>query len=366
MAVLLRSSGQDVLNLALSAASIMDEKSNLDTSLGRLPNEIIAEILLSYVTSINDPYIGNLSDWTHLMHVCSRWYSIIRNDPRFWRCIDLSWSESTIKRHLSLSGDCLLRLELTLYDKSAHELYNLPLPDLGIMGELLIRTGSDKNHLWIRENDPVTHAAARCAEAILRCEAPHLSRLSVQYDYASCVEEMEDLPFPSIRHLSSLEFLQLRGYIVIDRWSQTFPTSLRDIHIGKSSYARNAKHTISVSNIFCLLEDCPNLELLDITGSFPEPVSGLPVNEIDYSLSQSSGIIAQKLRRLSVSGLSCRIGALCSMASMPLIYSKPTSRSCSPHIGEARHLVISVNRWKMPLTQELKLDAMTSPSYPQV
>ncbi|KZT35731.1 hypothetical protein SISSUDRAFT_132734 [Sistotremastrum suecicum HHB10207 ss-3] len=247
MAVLLRSSGQDVLNLALSAASIMDEKSNLDTSLGRLPNEIIAEILLSYVTSINDPYIGNLSDWTHLMHVCSRWYSIIRNDPRFWRCIDLSWSESTIKRHLSLSGDCLLRLELTLYDKSAHELYNLPLPDLGITGELLIRTGSDKNHLWIRENDPVTHAAARCAEAILRCEAPHLSRLSVQYDYASCVEKMEDLPFPSIRHLSSLEFLQLRGYIVIDRWSQTFPTSLRDIHIGKSSYARNAKHTISLS-----------------------------------------------------------------------------------------------------------------------
>ncbi|KZS91432.1 hypothetical protein SISNIDRAFT_164337 [Sistotremastrum niveocremeum HHB9708] len=83
-AALLSSNVQDILDLALSASSTMNRQSNIDTPIGRLPDEIIADILLSFITSFNDQYIAEPSQWRHVMHVCSRWSSIVRSDARVW------------------------------------------------------------------------------------------------------------------------------------------------------------------------------------------------------------------------------------------------------------------------------------------
>ncbi|KZS91427.1 hypothetical protein SISNIDRAFT_456686 [Sistotremastrum niveocremeum HHB9708] len=105
-----------------------------------LPNELMAITLLYCVRSFDEQFVGEPSEWRHLMHVCSRWSSLIRSDSRFWRRINISWHSQTISRHLSLSKDSLLDLDITVHDQSVSDLKKLLRSTIGRAGALSIRT----------------------------------------------------------------------------------------------------------------------------------------------------------------------------------------------------------------------------------
>ncbi|KZS91425.1 hypothetical protein SISNIDRAFT_456684 [Sistotremastrum niveocremeum HHB9708] len=297
-AAALRASGEKILHSVLSASSAMDKRSNLDTITGRLPNETLANILLFYVDSSRDQYTVNPSYWKHLLHV---WYSVIRSDVRFWRSINISWSSHIIDRHITLSKDSILRFEISMYDPSVIDFESLLRENIERIGEIVLHTstydrysmGISQQGRGLKEKRNLLKAVA-CSTTLLT-KASRLSRLSVNYCSAAG-HTAETFRLPSIRHLSSLTFLDLQRCSFQKSWVEIFPPSLVHIHI----FSRDLSYIVAPADILHLIEYCPHLELLDISVRFSDEGS----RSKTPSLSAHRCIPARKLQQLSARGLS--------------------------------------------------------------
>ncbi|KZS89606.1 hypothetical protein SISNIDRAFT_469127 [Sistotremastrum niveocremeum HHB9708] len=186
-----------------SACSTLGRISNMQTPIGRLHDEVLAEILLSAkVSLVADGCFIDPCEWEYLLRICSRWTTIIHEDPRFWGAIDFAWNQTTIARFLSLSQDSLLSLRIPASDNFLRDRQDLLMPIVKRAKDINFRYQwyhSEVNHCSHTKkpprlidasspnpassiSEPVSiedkFAATRCLEESLIAPAPHLSQLT--------------------------------------------------------------------------------------------------------------------------------------------------------------------------------------------
>ncbi|KZS96428.1 hypothetical protein SISNIDRAFT_314926 [Sistotremastrum niveocremeum HHB9708] len=98
----------------------VSEQSNLYTDIASLPEELLAEILTTFVEMEMDlgqgmkkivfPGERKTHSWTKISSVCRQWNRIINHTPGIWSFLDLSWTQEPILRHAKLFKDAPLHI----------------------------------------------------------------------------------------------------------------------------------------------------------------------------------------------------------------------------------------------------------------
>ncbi|KZT32328.1 hypothetical protein SISSUDRAFT_1133217 [Sistotremastrum suecicum HHB10207 ss-3] len=316
------------LNLA---SATLNQISNLHIPIGRLPDEVVAEILLATVSAImgNGPLIDPCH-WEHLMHVCSRWTRIIREDSRFWRSINFAWNQTTVDRYLSLCKDGSLSLQMPSSAQFLLAYKNLLLRSMWRAKEINIITSDDQSkkcthNLWSTFNPPspisswsidrlgVTEAVfsgirSGCTAELLIASMPNLTKLMVHCSHSTAPTHS----LPPLQHLSSLVTLELYDCRLEGEWNCIFPASLRHLLLAYPAYLYpTPKPGVSIVNIIGLMTHCPSLNSLDVAGAI--------ITSVPQALQPRGTITAQQLRRLVVSDTSSAFDLLSHFVHAPLL-----------------------------------------------
>ncbi|KZT32912.1 hypothetical protein SISSUDRAFT_1054912 [Sistotremastrum suecicum HHB10207 ss-3] len=342
-----------------SASSTLNRISNLHIPIGRLPDDVVAEILLATVSAImGDGPLIDPCRWDHLMHVCSRWTTIIRADPRFWRSINFAWNQATIARYLSLCKDSLLSLQLPPSTDCLLDRKNLLFQSIGRAKDIKI-VASDCQSGECRHTKPssmlfpvdslttnmlgMTDAAfsgIRCPAELLTASMPQLLRLSVHCAHSTAPTHS----LPSLQHLSSLASLELYDCRLEEKWNLIFPPSLRHFCLAYPAYQFPGQYPyVTIADVLCLITHCPNLNSLDIARA--------SITHAPHALQQKGLTSAHQLRRLVMSDMSSEPGILFSFIHAPLLslvhhtiafnYRMPALPAyLSDCMGEASHAAI--------------------------
>ncbi|KZS89623.1 hypothetical protein SISNIDRAFT_458563 [Sistotremastrum niveocremeum HHB9708] len=289
---------RDIATHLRSASSTLGRISNMQIPIGRLPDEVLSEILLcTLIAIVDDADVIDPCDWEYLLHVCSRWTTIIHADPRFWSCIDFTWNLPTIDRFISLSKAALLSLRIPATNNFSLDQQNRLLSivsrakDINITYHLAFRDCLHTNEprpasaissLVLNEN---SSSAIQCLVESLKAPAPQLSHLAV-----NCGHEVG---VSSLQHLSSLTSVELHDCTLQESWNSIFPTSLRRVRIAYGG--RFGQSGVDVVNIVHLLVHCQKLDSLDITGT---RINAAPA---DFQIEEI--ISAPQLRHLSMDGM---------------------------------------------------------------
>ncbi|KZS89576.1 hypothetical protein SISNIDRAFT_489021 [Sistotremastrum niveocremeum HHB9708] len=321
---------RDIVIHMASASVILNRISNLHTPIGRLPNEVVAQILLATLSAIRGN--GHLIDpcrWEHLMRVCSRWTSIIREDSRFWTSINFAWNRATIERYLSLCKGSLLSLQMPPCTDFLREHKNLLLLNMGRAKEIKIVTSDYQSgdclhtepSFMFTPNPPIasltidtlgmTQAEFRdihCPAELLIASMPNLTDLSVHCPHSTAPTHS----LPPLQHLSSLASLELYDCRLEEEWNRIFPASLRHLRLAYPAYQYpGSKPGVNIINIIHLVTQCPSLESLDIAGA--------SITRAPQALHPQGTIIAQQLRRLVVSDMSSESNLLFHYIQAPML-----------------------------------------------
>ncbi|KZS96519.1 hypothetical protein SISNIDRAFT_463988 [Sistotremastrum niveocremeum HHB9708] len=261
------------LGVAFSqATSALNRESNFGTAFSRaLPKEIQADILLQYAKSFDEEsfyggylhahenwrHIPRISNWADIMLVCSSWYHIIRTDPRFWTSISFAWPRSKIQTYLTLSKQARLHLALPTANPFILHKSELLMTHVHRAQEIElhpqvrpVRAGVILNsYPWGNNVPEISPVWQFMSDIIDQKLAPSLTHLMIE-DHNSIYT------LPSIMSFSTLSILELKGCFLRGPWAETFPASLRKIHIFRSDIHAD------LHDLLNLLRRCAMLEML--------------------------------------------------------------------------------------------------------
>ncbi|KZS91502.1 hypothetical protein SISNIDRAFT_487472 [Sistotremastrum niveocremeum HHB9708] len=254
------------LNDTFSAAiANISERSNLHTQIARLPEELVLSVFTH--ASEASPNIGfrrlvypyssdpprSFSQWAILLKVS--WSNTVRDFPRAWTSIDMSWPAFAIENHSRLSKTTPLRIWWDDMDKQATAASRWITDRMQSVEYLHLATGQVP--LWDAEHV----AVERFLSESLSSHARKLRTLRVMMGTPS------DCRIPiSLPDLAELNISHLR---LQHSWcNECFPPRLQTLYVRITS----AVVHVTTREIYEILVDCPLLESceFDISGDAPE------------------------------------------------------------------------------------------------
>ncbi|KZS91848.1 hypothetical protein SISNIDRAFT_467431 [Sistotremastrum niveocremeum HHB9708] len=267
--------------------------SNQRRPISRLPNELLVEILQYAAIALSEqdvedvlhPYGAASSSkesysfkyLVNLTHVCFHWRHVAINMPCLWRYISMAWPLSVSEVFRTRCADALFRV--TLDDRITSYHFNKK----SFLDSILLRTSTLQARF--PAFDP-SHDQASIAKQLLSHALPNMQTLVI-FCPRRQTTVMPDMLFQEVADkLRSLSLFHVAGAL-----SHRVFSGLRTLRIHYASHPANPEQTLSLSAIFLLLQQTPNLEIFQFSRDVDDSTMDLRHSQTSFKVDKLRTVI---------------------------------------------------------------------------